>query len=151
VVDWRNANGKSGPGRWGERANHQVLRTPRTLPSAAREANGYRHYDEASASRSRFIRASQAAGLSLTDLSSIVTIRQAGETPCEHVTTLLAGKLEAERARQRELALLESELQQLIGASENLNPAGWSRTTPPTHTHRATGWIEYPPWRSCGF
>ena len=99
------------------------------LPSPAREANGYRHYDEASASRLRFIRSSQTAGLSLTDISSIVTLRQAGETPCEHVTTLLAGKLEDVRARQRELALLETELQHLIEASENLNPADCTADT----------------------
>ena len=42
------------------------------LPSAAREANGYRQYDEATASLLRFIRASQVAGLSLTDIGSII-------------------------------------------------------------------------------
>jgi DNA-binding transcriptional MerR regulator len=93
------------------------------LPCAAREANGYRQYDEAAASRLRFIRASQAAGLTLTDISSIISLRQAGAVPCEHVTTLLAVKLEGVRARQRELALLEVELQHLIEASQNLDPA----------------------------
>ena len=98
----------------------------RLLPSAAREANGYRQYDEATASRLRFIRASQAAGLSLMDISSIISLREAGEVPCEHVTTLLAGKLEDVRTRQRELALLETELQHLIEASRNLDPADCS-------------------------
>jgi len=96
------------------------------LPSAAREANGYRQYDEATASRLGFIRASQAAGLSLTDISSILSLREAGAVPCGHVATLLARKLADVRARQRELARLESELQHLIEASENLDPADCS-------------------------
>jgi MerR family mercuric resistance operon transcriptional regulator len=64
------------------------------LPSAAREANGYRQYDEATASLLRFIRASQAAGLSLTDIGSIMSLRQSGAVPCEHVATLLTVALE---------------------------------------------------------
>ncbi|MGV8896280.1 MAG: heavy metal-responsive transcriptional regulator [Rhodoglobus sp.] len=99
------------------------------LPSAARGANGYRQYEEAAASRLRFIRASQAAGLSLTEISSIISVRQAGAVPCEHVTTLLAGKLEDVRARQRELALLETELERLIEAGTNLDPANCSAGT----------------------
>ena len=99
------------------------------LPSAAREANGYRQYHEATASRLRFIRASQAAGLSLMDISSMISLREAGKVPCEHVATLLAGKLEDVRTRQRELALLETELQHLIEASQNLDPADCSAGT----------------------
>jgi len=108
---------------------HLLFRVSQPTPYAAREANGYRQYVEATASRLRFIRASQAAGLSLTDISSIISLRQAGEVPCEHVATLLAEKLEDVRARQRKLALLESELQHLIGASQNLDPADCSAGT----------------------
>lgn len=93
------------------------------LPFAAREANGYRKYDEGAASRLQFIRAAQAAGLTLTDVSRVITLRQAGQVPCEHVSTLLAGKLEDVRTRQRELALLETELEHLIEASHELDPA----------------------------
>lgn len=93
------------------------------LPSAAREANGYRQYDQATASRLQFIRASQVAGLTLTDIGSIIALRQAGEVPCEHVTTLLARKLEDVRTRQRELALLEAELEHIIEAGHDLDPA----------------------------
>ncbi|QHO70103.1 heavy metal-responsive transcriptional regulator [Marisediminicola antarctica] len=99
------------------------------LPSAAREANGYRQYDEATVSRLRFIRASQGAGLSLTDIGGIISLRDAGAVPCGHVATLLAGKLEDVRDRQRELARLESELQHLIEVSQNLDPADCSAGT----------------------
>ncbi|MBM7847824.1 DNA-binding transcriptional MerR regulator [Arthrobacter roseus] len=93
------------------------------LPCASREANGYRHYDEATVSRLQFIRASQAAGLTLTEISSILALRQVGEVPCEHVITLLTGKLQDVHTRQRELALLETELQHLIEVSQDLDPA----------------------------
>ena len=96
------------------------------LPSPAREGNGYRRYDEATASRLRFIRSGQTAGLTLTEISSIISLRQAGEAPCEHVSTLLARKLEDVHARQRELALLEAELQHLIDTSRHLDPADCS-------------------------
>lgn len=93
------------------------------LPSAARDKNGYRRYDDATASRLRFIRSAQTAGLTLTEIGSITALREAGEVPCEHVSSLLARKLEDVHARQRELALLEAELHRLIDASRNLDPA----------------------------
>jgi DNA-binding transcriptional MerR regulator len=93
------------------------------LPSATREQNGYRQYDDATAARLRFIRSAQTAGLTLTEISSITALREAGEVPCEHVSALLDSKLNEVRARQHELALLETELQQLIDASRNLDPA----------------------------
>ncbi len=93
------------------------------LPFPERETNGYRQYDDAAAARLRFIRASQTAGLTLTDISSVLALRQAGETPCEHVTTLLTSRLDDVRARQRELALLEIELEHALNASSALDPA----------------------------
>ena len=38
-----------------------------------------------------------------------------GEIPCEHVITPLAAKLKDMRARLRELAFLDAELQHLMG------------------------------------
>lgn len=96
------------------------------LPSPARELNGYRHYDDAIAGRLRFIRAAQTAGLTLAEIGSVTDLRQAGEAPCAHVFSLLRDKLEAVQARQRELAVLEGEVQQLISASNNLDPADCS-------------------------
>lgn len=91
------------------------------LPSG-RERNGYRRYDQKAASRLAFIRGAQTAGLTLAEIASVITIRDAGETPCAHVSTLLATKLEDVQRRQRELAVLETELRQLIAASRELDP-----------------------------
>ncbi len=94
-----------------------------------RGANGYRQYDETTASRVRFIRASQAAGLSLTDSGTISCLRHAGEVPCEHVTTVLMRKLENVRTRQGEFALFESELPHLVMQGVELDPADCSAGT----------------------
>lgn len=96
------------------------------LPSAARDPNGYRTYDGALAGQLRFIRAAQAAGLTLAEIGSITQLRRAGEAPCAHVSSLLNEKLEGVQTRQRELAALEAELRQLIRASETLDPADCS-------------------------
>jgi MerR family mercuric resistance operon transcriptional regulator len=93
------------------------------LPPAARDRNGYRQYDEAALSRLQFIRSAQTAALTLTEIGSIITVRQAGDVPCEHVATLLDTKLEDVHRRQEALVLLEKELQHLLSVSRDLDPA----------------------------
>ncbi|MCI4658481.1 heavy metal-responsive transcriptional regulator [Cryobacterium zhongshanensis] len=92
------------------------------LDPAEREGNGYRRYDDAALSRLRFIRSAQTAGLTLTEIGSIITVREAGEVPCGHVSDLLAAKLADVHRHQQELALLETELRHLIEASQSLDP-----------------------------
>jgi MerR family transcriptional regulator, mercuric resistance operon regulatory protein len=92
------------------------------LSPPGREGNGYRRYDQAAASRLDFIRSAQTAGLTLAEIASVITIRDAGEAPCAHVSTLLAAKLDDVQRRQRELAVLEAELHQLTAASRDLDP-----------------------------
>lgn len=93
------------------------------LPPSAREGNGYRRYDDSAIARLTFIRTAQSAGLTLAEIGSIISIREAGEAPCKHVTLLLASKRSEIQRRQRELALLESELIRLIDASHAVDPA----------------------------
>ena len=59
------------------------------LPDAERGANGYRVYDEAMLARLRFINVAQAAGLTLSEIRSIIHLRDEGDAPCEHVVTLI--------------------------------------------------------------
>ena len=92
------------------------------LDPAERGWNGYRRYNEAALSRLRFIRSAQTAGLTLAEIGSIITVREAGEVPCEHVSNLLAKKLADVHRRQQELVLLETELQHIIDASQHVNP-----------------------------
>lgn len=108
------------------------------LPPTVRAANGYRQYDGAAISRLRFIRSAQAAGLTLTEIASIIALRQDGQIPCAHVSALLADKLEGVRSQQRELERLEAELIQLINISRDSDPADCSAAAVcqiiPSHT-----------------
>jgi len=92
------------------------------LPAARREANGYRVYDDTTLNRLTFIRAGQAAGLTLGEIRSIVDLRDDGHVPCEHVAELMRTKLDAVRVRQRELAALASDLEHLVERSQRLDP-----------------------------
>lgn len=93
------------------------------LPEPSRAANGYRVYDESTITRVEFIRTAQAAGLTLVEIRGIIELRDDGHVPCAHVSNLIDGKLADVRRRMRELAILATELQQLLDRSQRLDPA----------------------------
>ncbi len=93
------------------------------LPQPRRGPNGYREYDASTLNRLRFIRTAQAAELTLVEIASILDLREEGAVPCAHVQSLLWTKLHDVQARQRELAVLEAELEGLISRSHELDPA----------------------------
>lgn len=93
------------------------------LPEPRRGTNGYREYDAEIHPRLAFIRSAQLAGLTLVEIGSILDLRHDGAVPCAHVHSLLLTKREEARARSRELADLEAELDVLIQRSERLDPA----------------------------
>ncbi|MCZ2404247.1 heavy metal-responsive transcriptional regulator [Paenarthrobacter sp. Z7-10] len=96
------------------------------LPTANRAPNGYRIYNDTVISRLQFVRASQSAGLTLADITGILTQRDSGDAPCAHVSGLLEEKLADVRARQFELAALAADLGRLIESSHDLDPADCS-------------------------
>ena len=93
------------------------------LAEPDRAPNGYRVYDDATLARLRFIRSTQAAGLTLVEIRSILEIRDSGTAPCTHVDALLDTKLTEVRQRRQQLAALERELEQLVERSRQLDPA----------------------------
>lgn len=93
------------------------------LPEPRRAPNGYRVYDDATLNRLRFIRSTQAAGLTLAEIRSIIDIRDSGAAPCTHVDVLLHTKLDEVRERREQLAVLERELEHLVERSRKLDPA----------------------------
>ncbi|MGC1209248.1 MAG: heavy metal-responsive transcriptional regulator [Ornithinimicrobium sp.] len=93
------------------------------LPAPERGENGYRLYGDSTLTQVQFIRAAQAAGLTLVQIASILNLRRDGATPCTHVHSLLLAKLDDVRARQAKLATLEDELETLISRSSQLDPA----------------------------
>lgn len=93
------------------------------LPEPERTGGGYRRYDNQAVARLRFIRAAQAAGLSLNEVLSTIELRETGQIPCAHVSGLIEEKLADVRARQIELEALAAELEQTLLVSQNLDPA----------------------------
>jgi MerR family transcriptional regulator, mercuric resistance operon regulatory protein len=93
------------------------------LPDAERGANGYRVYNEATLARLRVIHVAQAAGLTLSEIRSIIDLRDDGTAPCAHVVTLIDSKLADVRTRIRQLAALQAELEALLERSRLLDPA----------------------------
>ena len=53
---------------------------------------------------------------------SVLSLRDAGQAPCSHVSPLLVRKQEEVHTRQPELTVLAAELQRLIQASQGLDP-----------------------------
>lgn len=96
------------------------------LPNPERAPNGYRVYDDSTLARLRFIRTAQAAGLTLAEIASVMSVRDDGTAPCSHVDSLLESKLAAVREQRSQLATLESELSQLLDRSRQLDPADCS-------------------------
>ncbi len=56
------------------------------LAEPERTASNYRDYGDDAAARLRFIRDSQAAGLTLAEVGSILEMKDAGQSTCGHTT-----------------------------------------------------------------
>lgn len=88
-----------------------------------RSASGYRDYRPEVLDRLAFIKSSQALGLSLGEIRSIISMREDGDAPCSHVLQLLLDRsIEIDRTI-RDLRNLKAELQLLVDRAKNLDPA----------------------------
>ena len=87
------------------------------VPSARTDA-GYRLYTERDAVRLFFIRRAQALGLSLTEIADVIALREAGTTPCRHVSAVARAKAMAIDERIVELEALRNELTRLADRTE---------------------------------
>lgn len=97
------------------------------LPRPARTASGYRDYDETSIARLRFVRAAQAAGLSLAEIRTVITVREDQGPPCGYVTALLDRHAAALDERIAELEATREEVRRLRDRAATLNPATCSQ------------------------
>lgn len=93
------------------------------LDPPQRTISGYRNYDATAADRLGFIRAAQAAGLTLGEIRSIVALRDRGVTPCGHVLQLLTARAADMDRRIAELDRLRGELHRLVERGHHLDPA----------------------------
>lgn len=92
------------------------------LPEPDRLGSGYRDYSEDAVERLAFVKAAQAAGLTLAQIREIIAVRDSSQSPCTHVEDLLdAHALELDR-RLRELRALREQVQLLRARARSLDP-----------------------------
>jgi DNA-binding transcriptional MerR regulator len=93
------------------------------LPAPDRTANGYREYSDEAVDRLEFIRDAQAAGLTLTEIASILDLRSQGESTCHHVIDLLERHMTALDRHIKTLRVTRKKLASLSAQARSLDPA----------------------------
>jgi len=93
------------------------------LPAPARAENGYRTYTSESIERLRFIRDAQSAGLRLEEITTILELRDQGESTCHHTIALLEAHLEDVDRQISELERTRSRLVEMTSQAGSLDPA----------------------------
>lgn len=93
------------------------------MTAPERRANGYREYGEGALERLRFIRDSQAAGLSLSEAGEILRMKDEGESTCEHSRAMVDRHLRDIDAQIASLLAAKAELIALSRRAEALDPA----------------------------
>ncbi len=93
------------------------------LPEAERSPNGYRSYDADAVERLRFILDAQATGLTLTEIGSVVELREQGASTCGHVTHLLEHHLDDLDRHIESLQRTRTQLVALTTRARGLDPA----------------------------
>ena len=93
------------------------------LPAPARRPSGYREYEESAVDRLTFVKAAQAAGLTLAEIRDIIVARDGSGAPCEHVVALLDTHAADLDRRIAELTALREQVQRLRSRARTLDPA----------------------------
>lgn len=96
------------------------------LPAPPRTRGGYRDYPPAAVGRLAFIRQAQSAGLTLAEIGGILRIRDDGQAPCQHVTTLIGQHLAQVERRIAELARTRDALAELHRRAVTTEPGDCS-------------------------
>ena len=93
------------------------------LPQPPRTSGGYRDYPLGAVDRLAFIRHAQAAGFTLADIRSVLTIRDSGQAPCQHVSVLIDEHLAQVERRIAELTRARDALKDLQRRAAVTDPA----------------------------
>lgn len=94
------------------------------LPEPPRTPGGYRDYPEQrTTQRLAFIRDAQGAGLTLAEIHSVLALRDAGASPCTHVTALIDQHLADIDRRLTELHQTRAALRALAERAAATDPA----------------------------
>ncbi|MFE2431596.1 heavy metal-responsive transcriptional regulator [Streptomyces sp. NPDC059373] len=93
------------------------------LPEPPRTPSGYRDYPAQAAERVAFTRNAQAAGLTLAEIRGVLAIRDDGQPPCEHVSTLITDHLRQVEERIDELTRARTALLDLKATADATDPS----------------------------
>lgn len=92
------------------------------LPEPERQGSGYRDYEQDAVDRLAFVKAAQAAGLTLAQMRDVIAVRDSSGSPCGHVAELLDAQATELDRRIRELTALRAEVQRLRERARTLDP-----------------------------
>jgi len=92
------------------------------LDPPERTASGYRRYRPDVLERLTFITSSQALGLTLGEIRSIIALRDDGQPPCGHVLDLLVKRSDRIDQKIRELRALKVDLAKIVERASRLDP-----------------------------
>jgi DNA-binding transcriptional MerR regulator len=104
------------------------------LPTAPRDANGYRRFPEAAVQRILVIQRALEAGFSLADLRRVLRIRDGGGIPCRQVYAIAEQRLADLEHRIADLQALRNELAAALGE--------WKVTLEGTPVDRRAGLLD---------
>lgn len=93
------------------------------LPEPRRAPNGYRDYDDDMVQRLRFVKDAQAARLSLTEIGTILDMRDHGDATCRHILHLLEERLDDIKGQIEALEHTRTALASLVDRARRLDPA----------------------------
>ena len=96
------------------------------LAAPARTPSGYRDYGDTALPRLAFVRAAQACGLTLAEISQIIEVRDDSGPPCVHVVGLLDSHAAQLDDRIAELTRLRRDLQELRARASTLQQSACS-------------------------
>lgn len=93
------------------------------LDEPARTESGYRSYGPEAIERLQFIKQAQSSGLALTEIKSILEIKDEGGQSCEHTRELLKSHLDELDRKIIELQQARIELGAMYSRAGTLDPA----------------------------
>mgnify|MGYP001820754457 CR=1 FL=1 len=93
------------------------------LAEPGRTSSGYRDYDASAVERLRFVRDAQATGLSLTEIASVLELKDAGATSCQHTRDLLRRHMEELDSQIERLRAARATLTELAERADSLDPS----------------------------
>ena len=92
------------------------------IAEPARTPSGYRDYEDGALERLRFIRQSQTTGLSLSEIRSVLELKDTGARSCEHSRALLQRHLDDLDDQIERLSEARRELEGLAARAASLDP-----------------------------